>query len=220
VSEQQPIRLVILSANFETLVEDTAGILHDYLAARIPVEQRLVQWPSDGGQVDLTPLDEADVALVFADRAPVPAAGLEQLQAYCAAERPLVAVRCNGMSLDGWTSFEREVLSAEVGARGAHGTSYAVDFGAPRRDHPLVEGMEPFEAFGSPLTDLRLADGADATQMEVVAEARLDDGRVPVAWTRQCCGARVFATTLGHPRDFWEYDFLRLVENAVLWAAP
>jgi type 1 glutamine amidotransferase len=40
----------------------------------------------------------------------------------------------------------------------------------------------------------------------------------PVAWTwKTANGARVFATTMGHPEDFHVESFQRLVINAVHW---
>jgi type 1 glutamine amidotransferase len=41
----------------------------------------------------------------------------------------------------------------------------------------------------------------------------------PVAWTKTYKGARVFFTTLGHPKDFEEYSVRRLLMNGVYWAS-
>lgn len=40
----------------------------------------------------------------------------------------------------------------------------------------------------------------------------------PVAWTKTYKGARVFFTTLGHPKDFEEYAVRRLLINGIYWA--
>lgn len=40
----------------------------------------------------------------------------------------------------------------------------------------------------------------------------------PVAWTKTYKGARVFFTTLGHPKDFEEYAVRRLLMNGIYWA--
>ncbi len=232
-----PLRLVILSGNSEGLVEDTTTVLHNYLTARMKVDLSVVQWPAVGGEVDLSPIESAEVVLVFADGVDSPAAELERLRTHCAAGRGVVAMRCNGSAFSGWPAFEREVLGGEIGLRGQgqEQAPYPVDFGEPRREHPIVEDMEPFTGFGTPATNLRLgevAGGAEVGEavLDVVAESVLPDGRVPTAWTFQGAVAsvpaqgcqqsasRAVATTLGHPRDFWEYDFLRLIENAVLWA--
>jgi type 1 glutamine amidotransferase len=41
----------------------------------------------------------------------------------------------------------------------------------------------------------------------------------PVAWTKTYNGARVFFTTLGHPKDFEEYAVRRLLMNGIYWAS-
>ena len=40
----------------------------------------------------------------------------------------------------------------------------------------------------------------------------------PVAWTRTYKGARVFFTTLGHPKDFEDDSVRRLLVNGIYWA--
>lgn len=233
------LKLVILSGNSEGLVEDTTTVLRDYLTARLDVDQTVIQWPDEGGQVNLRPVEDADVVLVFTDRVEAPGAELERLTAYYDAGGSIVAVRCNGSAFAGWQGFESEVLGFEISAsegdRGQEQVPCRVDFGEPRREHAIVEGMEPFDACGERASASLVARSAgecenDGVSLEVVAEGVLPEGRVPAAWaleralTRERTGgrrqapARVFATTLGHPRDFWEYDFLRLIENAVRWA--
>jgi len=39
-----------------------------------------------------------------------------------------------------------------------------------------------------------------------------------VAWTRPHGGGRVFYTSLGHPDDFHQPCFLKLLVNALFWA--
>ena len=41
----------------------------------------------------------------------------------------------------------------------------------------------------------------------------------PVVWTKTYNGARVFFTTLGHPKDFEEYAVRRLLMNGIYWAS-
>jgi type 1 glutamine amidotransferase len=40
----------------------------------------------------------------------------------------------------------------------------------------------------------------------------------PVAWTKTYNGARVFFTTLGHPKDLEDASVRRLLLNAIYWA--
>ena len=47
----------------------------------------------------------------------------------------------------------------------------------------------------------------------------IPDHTEPVAWTHDYKGARVFYTSLGHPKDFEEPAFVRLIANALFWTA-
>jgi type 1 glutamine amidotransferase len=38
-----------------------------------------------------------------------------------------------------------------------------------------------------------------------------------VAWVREVAGRRIFYTSLGHPDDFRDENFLRLLLNALEW---
>ena len=39
----------------------------------------------------------------------------------------------------------------------------------------------------------------------------------PVAWVREKDGRRIFYTSLGHPDDFQDANFLSLIVNAISW---
>jgi type 1 glutamine amidotransferase len=45
-----------------------------------------------------------------------------------------------------------------------------------------------------------------------------DQPAEPVAWTNTYQKGRVFYTSLGHPDDFAQPDFNKLLVNAVFWA--
>ena len=80
------------------------------------------------------------------------------------------------------------------------------------KQHPVLAGVRPFVAHGSLYKNRRLA--ADT---QVLLTGSFPDHSHPVAWTRPNQSGRVFCTSLGHPADFHEPDFLRLLTNAIFW---
>jgi len=44
-------------------------------------------------------------------------------------------------------------------------------------------------------------------------------GDYPIAWSKQVGKGRIFYTSLGHPQDFTEESFRRLLANALFWTA-
>jgi type 1 glutamine amidotransferase len=74
--------------------------------------------------------------------------------------------------------------------------------------------VEPFHAGGSLYKVAQVASDA-----ECLLTATIPGRREPVAWTRGHRGGRTFSTTLGHPADFRQPSFLRMLANAVIWTA-
>ena len=82
------------------------------------------------------------------------------------------------------------------------------------RSHPILAGVELFQSVGSLYKNTGLA--ADS---EVLLTGSIPGHTEPIAWTRIHSGGRVFYTSLGHPQDFKNASFLRLLTNALFWAA-
>ena len=77
-----------------------------------------------------------------------------------------------------------------------------------------LSSINPFTSQGSLYRTAPLA--ADA---RLLLNGRTEEQTEPAAWTRSSAdGGRVFYTSLGHQKDFWELDFLRLVQNGILWS--
>jgi type 1 glutamine amidotransferase len=78
--------------------------------------------------------------------------------------------------------------------------------------HPVLKGVAPFKSAGSLYKNPAVA--GDAT---VLLTGTIPGHTEPVAWTRTYKGGRVFYTSLGHPRDFEDENFVRMVVNALYW---
>jgi type 1 glutamine amidotransferase len=55
--------------------------------------------------------------------------------------------------------------------------------------------------------------------VEVLLTGSIPGHTEPVAWTHPHQGGRVFYTSLGHPKDFADENFVRLLVNALFWTA-
>ena len=58
-----------------------------------------------------------------------------------------------------------------------------------------------------------------APDVTVLMMGTAPEGTDPVAWVRESRGGRVFYTSLGTPGDFENASFVRLLTNALFWAA-
>jgi type 1 glutamine amidotransferase/nicotinamidase-related amidase len=175
-------------------------------------------------------LRTADLLMVSTRRRTPPKEELDALRAFVAAGKPVLGIRtaCHafarhpgkplGAGLEEWPGFDPEVLGGHyVGHRGV-GPKVAVTVAPGAKEHAVLRGV-----------DLdRLAGNGSLYRVAplVVTTTPLLTGRVPghdpepVAWTnRPHVGrGRVFYTSLGHPADFEEPAFRKLLLNGICWA--
>ncbi len=78
----------------------------------------------------------------------------------------------------------------------------------------ILAGVESFQSVGSLYKNTGLA--ADS---EVLLTGAIPEHTEPTAWTQIHNGCRVFYTFLGHPEDFKNANFRRLLTNALFWTA-
>ena len=208
-----PLKLCMLSGSFEYDSERSLRRLETYLASRFDVETTLIVYRDEDDDPSLAPIDETDVLLVFTRRLNTSGPELERFQAYCAAGRPIVGIRTASHGFQNWLAFDKEVLGGNYDGHYGGGPLCQVSVAPGAERHPVLRDVLSFTSEGSLYKNTPIAD--DATLLLV---GRTADGEEPVAWIRRHRGGRVFYTSLGHQSDFLNPNFLRLIENAVLWA--
>ena len=201
----------MLSGSFEYDSEESLLILRDYLLANADLQCELVVFSSEGDSPSLVALDDADAIVVFTRRLLTQGAELERLQQYCSNGRPVVGLRTASHAFQHWLELDHEILGGNYDGHLEAGQETAVQL-APDCEHDILDEIEPFPAYGALYRNTPLAEDAS-----VLLHGQAGDHVEPVAWTCERTG-RAFTTSLGHQRDFWELDFLRLMENAVRWA--
>ena len=213
----ESLRLTMLSGSFEYDSEDSLTVLRDYLRYHSPeIASTLIAYRSEEDDPSLQLLEEeTDVLLVFTRRLDTTGAELERFRQYCAAGKPIVGVRTASHAYQNWLAFDREVLGGSYDGHYGSGVAARIEIAGEAGGHPVLKGVEPFESRGSLYRNTPIAGDA-----ELLLTGRTPEHFEPVAWTRRHPGGRrgrIFYTSLGHQKDFWELDFLRLIDNAVNW---
>ena len=174
-------------------------------------------------------LARADLLFVSVRRRTPPADQLEAVRRFIASGKPVLGIRTasHAFSLrDGppsaghaaWTTFDPEVLGGHY--IGHHGDGPKTDLiVAPgAKDHPILRSLEPQQlaSNGSLYKVVPLEGSTTPLLMGSVAGAPVE----PVAWTNvaRAGRSRVFYTTLGHPDDFANAQFRKLLVNGICWA--
>jgi type 1 glutamine amidotransferase len=137
---------------------------------------------------------------------------LDHVKKFVKSGKPLVGVRTASHGFQKWLEMDKEVFGGDY--KGHFGAGVAdVEVVEKGKDHPVLAGVKPFRTNGSLYKNPNVA--ADVT---VLLRGTMGKNAEPVAWAREKDGRRVFYTSLGHPDDFADANFVRLLTNGLLWA--
>ena len=161
---------------------------------------------------DIAPRDVDCLLMLGRDEA-MSAGTLECIYDYWQCGGSVAAVRVSDFAMRGDSRFAGDLFGGEY--YGEHLLApAAISLPPDAGRHPLLRGVKPFIARGG-LQRYELS----LTEAAPILFGASSGETLPVAWVRSKLGRRVFATTLGAPADFRQPSFLRLLANAVIWAA-
>ena len=210
-------RIVFIAGEYEYKSKESLPPFAKELAREFAVETVMLQRPDDEKVQSIPGLEalrEADLAVLFVRRMTLPESELAEIRKYLEAGKPLVALRTSSHAFENWKEFDKEVLGGNY--QGHHGNKLKTTVKVlddAQRD-PLLNGVKGFLSEGSLYKTTPLRMKAKTFLMGTV-EGHPPE---PVAWTHEYKGGRIFYTSLGHPNDFKEESFKRLLRNGIEWA--
>lgn len=175
-----------------------------------------------------------DAVFISVRRRLPPKAQLDALRQHIAAGKPVIGIRtaCHAWSLRNdkeqaallakgnaaWVEFDPEVLGGHYTNHHGEGPKTAITLAEGAMDHAILRGIDLAQLVGngSLYKVLPLVDSAQPLLIGTIP----DKAPEPVAWTNLAGPkkARVFNTSLGHPDDFAEPAFRKLLVNGLFWA--
>ena len=170
-------------------------------------------------------LTNADLAVLFARRRALPAEQMKYFRNYLEGGRPLIGLRTASHAFDTrgnapegfleWQKLDPEVLGGNYHGHHGSGPKCAVTIAADADSHPILAGVQmPFTSNGSLYEVRPLTKSTKRLLIGTIPDKEPE----PVAWTNRYKESRIFYTSLGHPDDFQNAQFRRLLINAVFWA--
>ena len=174
-------------------------------------------------------LYDADIALISVRRRTLQPERLQIVKDFIGAGKPVIGIRTashafslrNASAPDGladWPEFDAQVFGGHYTNHHGNELVSTVRVVPEKTAHPILNEVVPdaFQQGGSLYMTSPLATGADVLMTgEVEGQTR-----EPVAWTYQRADrGRSFYTSLGHVDDFKNPAFIRMMINAVHWAA-
>lgn len=182
----------------------------------------------------LEALETADLAVIFLRFRELPQEQFDRLLDFARSKKPLVGFRTSthaflypaGNPLSEWNDrFGTEFFGQKWITHHGHSSSTAAAVIPERREHPVLRGVagefrcRSWLYHVDPLAGecMPLISGTAIESEKNADQQRRFPLKQPVAWTKTDGGRRTFFTTLGHPADFEQAAFRRLVINGALW---
>lgn len=206
--------LVFISGEFEYKSAETLPVFKKYLEDHHPFECVYLQREQGESIPGLEALEKADLVVVFIRRMTLPAEQLNRIKRYVDSGRPLIGLRTASHAFENWKEFDRDVLGGNY-QRHLGNDLVAVARVVPESaGHPILKGVEKeFVTGGSLYRNAPLP----ATSRPLLMGAVTNHPPEPIAWTQAYKGARIFYTSLGHPKDFEAPPFRKMLVNAIYW---
>ena len=117
-----------------------------------------------------------------------------------------------------WPEFDGEVFGGNYRNHYGEGPQTAISVAAHAGEHSILRGLEigKLTGHGSLYQVMPLRE----TTSQLLIGTIPNQNPEPVAWTNRAGPnkARVFNTTLGHPGDFANPAFRKLLVNSLFWA--
>lgn len=176
-------------------------------------------------------LRDADLLFVSVRRRTPLKEQLDAVRAHVAAGKPLIGIRTASHAFalrardkqpdpkyGTWQEFDPEVLGGNYANHHGAGPKTAIAAAAGAAKHPILKGISADKLVGNGSLYRVSPLKPDATPLLIGTIA--DKPSEPVAWARTYGPrkARIFYTSLGHPDDFKDPQFRRLLVNAIEWA--
>lgn len=215
--QARPPKIVFLAGEYEYASKETLPPFAQELARQFEVQTVVLERPSDPKQQTipgLQALKDADLLVVFVRRMTLPESELAQIREYVESGRPIVGLRTASHSFENWKTFDKEVWGGNYQNHHGNKLKTTVTLEAAAAEHPILRGVTGFVSDGSLYKNTPLQPRA-----KVLLRGKVDGHPAePVAWTHDLEGRRIFYTSLGHPNDFKEESFRRLLLNGIEWS--
>lgn len=211
-SKDKPLKVCLVSGSVEYKSDDTMPLLQKHLEKHFNAECSRAFRKTDSDLPGLENLESCDVMVLFTRRLTIDGEQLERVKKYCLAGKPLVAIRTASHAFQKWLDLDKGVFGGNYKGHFGDKMDCQVVIVEKNSGHPVLKGVKPFLSKGSLYKNTGLA--SDVT---VLLEGTIPGHTEPIAWTRDFKGGRIFYTSLGHPSDFEDPNFLRLLANAIHW---
>ncbi len=211
-----PLKVCLVSGSLEYHSSESLAEFQKYVEGNYAVKcsRAFIEGKDEEHLPGLENLADCDVMLLFTRRLKLSGEQLDRIKNYCTSGKPIVGVRTASHAIQTWLDLDKEVLGGNY--RGHYDVGPVTEIKIPdgAKNSPLLAGVKPYRSAAS----LYKNEGLSADN-EILMTGTIPEHTEPITWTRKYKGGRIFYTSLGHPQDFTEESFRRLLVNALFWTA-
>ena len=212
-AEDKPLKVCLVSGSLEYKSNESLAAFQEFLEANYPVKcsRAFIVGKDEEHLPGLENLDSCDVMVLFTRRLKLSGDELARIKNYCLSGKPIVGVRTASHAIQSWLDLDKEVLGGNY--KGHYGDAQTeITILDAAKGHPVLTGVTPFRSDGS-----LYKNPSVSSDVTLLMTGTIPEHTEPITWTRDYKGTRIFYTSLGHPHDFAEPSFQRLLVNALFW---
>lgn len=213
-ADKKKLKVLLISGSLEYKSDESLTAFQKYLEANYPVQCSRAFRKTDDDLPGLDLLETCDVAVFFTRRLTIKGDQLERIRKYATSGKPIVAIRTASHGFQNWLEMDKEVFGGNYKNHYGAGPKCEIKITEAGKDHPVLKNVKPYASSGSLYKNPEISK--DVT---VLMTGSIPNQTEPIAWVRENRGGRVFYTSLGHPDDFKNDTFLRMLVNALYWTA-
>lgn len=228
--DQRP-RLVFLVSEDEYKTETTLPpFAAKYLGKDYHVDFVFDRPDDKNALTGLSAIDSADLIFVSMRRRVLPTEQLAAIQRVVSAGKSVIGIRTASHAFsargntpspsghDQWPTFDPEVLGGHYTNHHKAGPTVTPRVVPGAAAHPILKDVEVSSLVGN--GSLYKASPLTNSTTPILMGTIPGESPEPILWTNVTnAGGRVVYTSLGHPSDFEEPAFQRLLRNVIDWAA-
>lgn len=206
-------QVLLISGSVEYKSDESLSAYQKHLES-LGIECKRAFRKTDEDLPGLEALETCDVAVFFTRRLKITGEQLERVKKYATSGKPVVAIRTASHGFQNWLDMDKEVLGGDYKNHYGNDLKTTVKLTDTGSKHPIMDGVKPFISDGS-----LYKNPAVNKDVTVLMNGSIPDHTEPLTWTRDYKGGRIFYTSLGHPNDFKDPNFTRMLTNAIYWVA-
>ena len=207
--------IVLISGEYEYDSARTLPAFKQYLATNYGFNCIYLERTKGEEIPGLDALEKADLAIIFVRRMTLPKEQLGKIKKFIDSGKPLIGLRTASHAFENWKEWDHDVLGGNYHNHYGNELNAVIRVRPEAADHPILKGVEKeFAAGGSLYLNAPLPPFSSTV---LLTGSVTNQPPEPVAWIHDYRGARIFYTSLGHPKDFENRSFQRLLVNAIYW---